>query len=73
MKKYLFTLSFLSLVLFIDYVLFILVAVVFNLSGAEYQFYQGPYTLIGFSIFVISLLGAGVYLYQLLPRLFSID
>jgi len=69
MKKYLFTLSFLALILFIDYVLFIIIAIVFNLSGAEYQFFQGTYKIIGISIVGISILSAGLYLRNMLPKL----
>jgi len=69
MKKYLFALSFLSLILFIDYVLFIIIAFAIKISGAEYQFFHGPYKLILISIIGISLLGAGTYLYYMLPRL----
>ncbi|MDA3907353.1 MAG: hypothetical protein PF484_14875 [Bacteroidales bacterium] len=72
MKKYLFILSFLSLVLFIDYIIIIVAATVFSLSGIEIHFFQETYKIIGLTLVGISLLSAGIYLRIILPRLPSI-
>jgi hypothetical protein len=69
MKKYLFILSFLSLILFIDYIVIIVAAAVFSLSGVEIHFFQESYIIIGFVIVGISLLIAGLYLRNMLPKL----
>lgn len=69
MKKYLFILSFLSLVLFIDYIIIIVAATVISLGGVEIRSFQETYKIIGFAIVGISILGAGFYLRNLLPKL----
>lgn len=69
MKKYLFILSFLSLVLFIDYVVIIITASIFSFSGIEIHFFQETYKTIGFAFVGTSFIAAGFYLYNLLPKL----
>lgn len=73
MKKYLFSVSFLSLVLFVDYILIVLVACAADACGAESQFFQGAYKFIGLTIIGATLMSAGVYLRQMLSKLLSIN
>ena len=73
MKKYLFTLSFLALIFFTDYILIVLIAFVFNISGVESQFFYGPFKFIGFAIIGFSFLGALMYLRNVLPKFSSLD
>jgi len=73
MKKYLFILSFLSLIIFIDYIIIIVAAATFSLGGVEIQSFQESYQIIGTVIIGISLIGAGVYLRNVLPKLPAIQ
>jgi len=73
MKKYLFTLSFLALIFFIDYFLIVLTALVLNVSGVESQFFYGPFKYIGFTIIGVSLFGSMLYLRRVMPKFNALD